>query len=86
MLNSLCIKDAIAVIIAIDNDEKIRLISQTIKNIDPDISITVKISHESQFEEFADLQIDAFVHEYELVARRLIEKATRCTLKEKVFK
>lgn len=86
MLNSLYIKDAIAVIIAIDNDEKIRLISQTIKNIDPNISITVKISHESQFEEFEDLHIDAFVHEYELVARRLIEKATKCTLKEKVFK
>ncbi|MGB5867376.1 MAG: cation:proton antiporter [Arcobacteraceae bacterium] len=86
MLNSLYIKDAIAVIIAIDNDEKIRLISQTIKNIDPNISITVKISHESQFKEFEDLHIDAFVHEHELVARRLIEKATRCTLKEKVFK
>lgn len=86
MLNSLYIKDAIAVIIAIDNDEKIRLISQTIKNIDPNISITVKISHESQFEEFEDLHIDAFVHEHELVARRLIEKATKCTLKEKVFK
>jgi CPA2 family monovalent cation:H+ antiporter-2 len=86
MLNSLYIKDAIAVIIAIDNDEKIRLISQTIKNIDPSISITVKISHESQFEEFEDLHIDSFVHEHELVARRLIEKATKCTLKEKVFK
>lgn len=86
MLNSLYIKDAIAVIIAIENDEKIRLISQTIKNIDPSIAITVKISHESQFEEFADLHIDAFVHEHELVARRLIEKATKCTLKEKVFK
>ncbi len=86
MLNSLYIKDAIAVIIAIDNDEKIRLISQTIKNIDPNISITVKISHESQFKEFEDLHIDSFVHEHELVARRLIEKATRCILKEKVFK
>jgi len=81
MLNSLFIKDAIGVIIAIDNDEKIRLITQAIKNIDPNISVTVKISHESQFEDFADLNIDAFVHEYELVARRLIEKATRCKLK-----
>jgi CPA2 family monovalent cation:H+ antiporter-2 len=81
MLNSLYIKDAIAVIIAIDNNEKIRLISQTIKNIDPKISIIVKISHESQFKDFEDLHIDAFVHEYELVARRLIEKATKCKLK-----
>jgi len=81
MLNSLFIKDAIGVIIAIDNDEKIRLITQTIKNIDPNISVTVKISHESQFDDFEDLKIDAFVHEYELVARRLIEKATKCKLK-----
>jgi len=81
MLNSLFIKDAIGVIIAIDNDEKIRLITQTIKNIDPKIKVTVKISHESQFKDFEDLNIHAFVHEYELVARRLIEKATKCKLK-----
>ena len=81
MLNSLYIKNAIGVIIAIDNDEKIRLITQTIKNIDPNIKVTVKISHESQFKDFEDLHIDAFVHEYELVARRLIEKATKCKLK-----
>jgi len=86
MLNSLFIKDAIAVIIAMENDDNIRLISQTIKNIDPNISITVKISHESQIEEFEDLQIDSFVHEHDLVARRLIEKATRCIIKEKVLK
>jgi len=85
MLNSLCIKDAIAVIIAIESDDNIRLISQAIKSIDPNIAITVKISHESQLEEFEDLHIDAFVHEHELVARRLIEKATKCTLKKKVF-
>ncbi|PIF04626.1 MAG: potassium transporter [Arcobacter sp.] len=82
MLNSLFIKDAIGVIIAIDNDEKIRLITQTIKNIDKNIPVTVKISHESQFNDFSDLKIDAFVHEYELVARRLIEKATKCKLKK----
>ncbi|MGB3751148.1 MAG: cation:proton antiporter [Arcobacteraceae bacterium] len=84
MLNSLDIKNAIGVIIAIDNDDKIRLITQAIKAIDPNIPVTVKISHESQFKDFEDLNIDAFVHQYELVARRLIEKATRCKLKEKV--
>jgi CPA2 family monovalent cation:H+ antiporter-2 len=81
MLNSLYIKNAIGVIIAIDNDERIRLITQAIKNIDSNIPVTVKITHESQFVDFEDLHIDAFVHEYELVARRLIEKATKCKLK-----
>ena len=81
MLNSLYIKNAIGVIIAIDNDERIRLITQAIKNIDSNIPVTVKITHESQFIDFEDLHIDAFVHEYELVARRLIEKATKCKLK-----
>jgi monovalent cation:H+ antiporter-2, CPA2 family len=81
MLNSLYIKNAIGVIIAIDNNEKIRLITQSIKNIGSHIPVIVKISHESQFVDFEDLHIDAFVHEYELVARRLIEKATRCKLK-----
>ena len=37
--------------------------------------------NQQQFEDFEDLHIDAFVHEYELVARRLIEKATKCKLK-----
>lgn len=80
MLNSLFIKDAIAVIIAIDNDEKIRLISEAIKDIDPNIAITLKVSHQAQIEDFKDLHINGFVNENEIVATKLIEQATQCKL------
>ena len=80
MLNSLYIKDATAVIIAIDNDEKIRLICEAIRSIDKTISIIVKITHTSQIEDFKDLAIDGFINENEIVAKKLVEKATRCNL------
>jgi len=80
MLNSLFIKNATAVIIAIDNDEKIRLISEAIKSIDSTIPITVKVSHQTQIDDFADLNISGFVNENEIVAKELIGKATQCKL------
>ncbi len=80
MLNSLFIKNATAVIIAIDNDEKIRLICETIKSIDSTISIVVKVSHQAQIEDFKDLKIDSFINENELVAEQLVQNATQCKI------
>ena len=80
MLSSLYIKNAIAVIIAIDNDEKIRLISEAIKSIDSNIKIVLKISHQAQIDDFNDLNISGFVNENDIVANKLIEKATQCKL------
>ncbi|MEA2017707.1 MAG: cation:proton antiporter [Campylobacterota bacterium] len=80
MLSSLYIKNAIAVIIAIDNDDKIRLISEAIKDIDPNIQIVLKVSHQAQIDDFKDLNISGFVNENEIVATKLIEKATLCTV------
>ncbi|MCK5110159.1 MAG: cation:proton antiporter [Arcobacteraceae bacterium] len=80
MLNSLYIKNAAAVIIAIDNDEKIRLVCEAIRDIDPAISIILKITHQAQIDDFADLKIDSIINENEIVAAKLIEKATRCSI------
>ena len=80
MLNSLYIKNATAVIIAIDNDEKVRLISQSIKDIDPTISVIVKITHQAQIDDLDDLNINDFINENEIVAKELVKKATRCEL------
>ncbi len=80
MLNSLYIKNATAVIIAIDNDEKIRLITEAIKSIDPTISVVVKITHKAQMEDFSDLHIDSFVNENEIVAKHLVYEATHCKI------
>ena len=80
MLNSLYVKNAVSVIIAIDNDEKIRLIVEAIKSIDSTISIALKISHPAQIEEFKDLNIDSFINENELVASELVKKAISCKI------
>ena len=80
MLNSLFLKEAVAVIIAIDNDNKVRLITQAIKAINPTINIIVKVTHQSQIEEFKDLDINGFVNEHEIVAYELIKKAMQCNI------
>ena len=80
MLNSLYIKNATAVIIAIDNDEKIRLICESIRDIDPNIAIVLKITHQAQIDDFKDLKIHDIVNENVIVATELIEKATRCAI------
>lgn len=80
MLNSLFIKNANAVIIAVDNDEKIRLICEAINSIDPTITIVLKVTHQSQIEDFKDLKIDSFINENELVAEQLVQSATQCKI------
>lgn len=80
MLNSVYLKDAIAVIIAIDNDDKVRLITEAIKGINPTINVVVKVQNQSQIDEFKDLKVDSFVNENEIVANQLIEKVTQCSL------
>lgn len=80
MLNSLDIKKATAVIIAIDNDEKIRLICESIRQIDKNIRIILKITHREQIRDFMDLKIDKFVNENEIVSKRLVDQAIKCEL------
>ena len=80
MLNSLNVKNAIAVIIAIDNDEKVRLITEAIKSIDPKIEVIVKISHQAQIDDLSDLDVKNFVNENQIVADELIKKAITCSL------
>ena len=80
MLNSIYIKNATAVIIAIDNDEKIRLICESIRDIDPNITIVLKITHQAQIDDFKDLKINGIVNENVIVAEKLIENVTRCTI------
>ena len=80
MLHAVNVKVATAVIIAIDNDEKVQLIVENIRQIDPNIIIAVKISHQAQIDDLEYLDIKHFVNENELVAHELIEKATQCRL------
>lgn len=81
VLDSVGVKKCIAVIVAIDNDEKVRLICESIKSINEDIPIIVKISHQEQLEDLNDLEIKDYINENESVAKLLVSKAMKCDLK-----
>jgi CPA2 family monovalent cation:H+ antiporter-2 len=75
ILNSLYVKNAKAVIVAIDNDEKVRLIVEAIKAIDKNIKIVIKISHKAQIDDLHPLGVKCFIDENKIVAHELIQKA-----------
>ncbi len=80
ILESMFIKNAMAVIIAIDNDDKVRLICEAIKSISPHIHIIVKISHQAQIDDLKEMGVSDFVNENESVAKLLVSKAMKCDL------
>lgn len=80
LLRSLDVQQAIAVIIAIDNDEKIRLICESIQSIDPKIDIILKVSDRREIEALSDLPIKSFINQNETVAKLLVDHALKCEL------
>ena len=83
MLNFVGIKNAIAVIIAIDNDDKVRLITEAIKSININIEVIVKISHQAQIDDLIDLGVKSFVNENDIVASELVKKQQLAPCKSK---
>ena len=81
LLNALHIKNATAVIITIDNDEKIRLIVETIHNIAPKIDIILRVENVRQTEELSDLPIKSYVNHNVSTAKLLVEEALKCEIK-----
>lgn len=80
MLNSVFVKSATAVIIAIDNDEKVRLICEAIRSISTQIPIIVKISHQEQVNDLEYIGSVDFVNENESVAKLLVSKAMKAEI------
>lgn len=80
LLNAMNIERALSVIIAIDNDEKIRLICESIYMINPRIDIIVEISHQDQIEALQDLPIKTFVNTKKIIAEALVASAIKCDI------
>lgn len=80
LLNSVYIKNAAAIIIAIDNDEKIRLICENIRAIDKNVRIVLKVTHQMQIQELQGLNISKIINENKIVATKLVEIATSCKI------
>jgi len=81
ILNSVNIKEASCVIITIDNDEKVHLICELIRDINKDVPIILKISHKVQIEDLKDLKINYFINENRIIAQKLVDRAITCPIK-----
>ena len=80
LLESVYIKNASSVIIAINNDEKVRLICEAIKSINKDITVVIKVTHQAQIDDLEDFDVQDYVHQNEIIAHKLVDKATQCCL------
>ncbi|MBT4179614.1 MAG: potassium transporter [Campylobacteraceae bacterium] len=81
LLESVYIKNAQSVIIAIENDEQVRLICESIKALNDEIHIIVKITHEVQVNDLKELHVNDFINENVVLSKQLVQKATSCVIK-----
>jgi len=77
------IRDALSVIISIEDEKKAILISQRIVSIDPDINIVVKSSHRQAFDLLKKYRNYYIIDEHEELAKLLVHYAVTCDLKLK---
>jgi CPA2 family monovalent cation:H+ antiporter-2 len=75
ILENCDIRHAKAVILTIDDDKTVRLIIETINQIDPKIQIIAKVSHQIQIDDLRDLKVKSFVNDNISTAGILIQKA-----------
>jgi CPA2 family monovalent cation:H+ antiporter-2 len=81
-LEALDIKEAFAVIVAIDNLKKLRLICEAIDSFDMQINTIVKVRNQSHKEVLEGLNINHIVNESEEMARTLIKEALTCKVEK----
>lgn len=92
ILESVNIKDACAVIVAIDNPEKLHLICEVIDDLTHNTKTIVKVTRFSEKLELESLHLEHIIVEDDVVARALVEETKECRLdfikeqKEEVIK
>jgi len=80
-LEAVDIKEAFAVIIAIDNVVKLRLICEAISNIDADINTVVKVQNKSHKKIIQEYKINHIVDTSQEIAKVLIKEVLNCEIK-----
>ena len=78
MLEKAWVADAAAVIIAMEDEYTIRLVSEAVANVVPEPLIVVRVAGELERELFKGIPIKSFVEEHLEVARILIDHALVC--------
>lgn len=80
ILESVNIKQACAVIVAIDNAEKVHLICEVIDDLTLNTKTIVKVTRFSEKEELKSLHLEHIIVEDDIVARALVEETKECKL------
>jgi CPA2 family monovalent cation:H+ antiporter-2 len=77
------VKDASAVIVAVENEEKIRLMCEALSRYKSHINIVVKVANKEQEKLIEDLDVSYVVNESQEMANILIDKIMTCSLDHK---
>lgn len=80
ILESVNIKNACAVIVAIDNAEKVHLICEVIDDLTHNTKTIVKVTRFSEKEELKSLHLEHIIVEDDIVARALVDETKECKL------
>ncbi|AXH13061.1 cation:proton antiporter [Halarcobacter bivalviorum] len=78
ILESVNIKDACAVIVAIDNPEKLHLICEVIDDLTHNTKTIVKVTRFSEKQELESLHLEHIIVEDDVVARALVNETKIC--------
>ncbi len=80
ILDKLCTKDAVSVIVTLDNLEKKRLICEAIVHYAPNVKLVVKVVSLEEKEELEGLPISITIDGKKEVASRLVSEALYCSI------
>ncbi|PLY08829.1 MAG: sodium:proton exchanger [Arcobacter sp.] len=80
ILESVNIKDACAVIVAIDNAEKVHLICEVIDDLTHNTKTIVKVTRFSEKEDLKSLHLEHIIVEDDIMARALVDETKECIL------
>ncbi len=80
ILESVNIKNACAVIVAIDNPEKVHLICEVIDDLTYNTKTIVKVTRFTEKEELKSLHLEHIIVEDDIVARALVDETKECKL------
>ncbi|WP_044416175.1 cation:proton antiporter [Halarcobacter anaerophilus] len=78
ILESVNIRQACAVIVAIDNPEKVHLVCEVINDLTHNTKTIVKVTRFSEKEELQNLHLEHIIVEDDIVARALVEETKEC--------
>ena len=81
LLDALHIEDAMAVIIAVENLEKKRLICEAISKYTDKVNLVVKVRSESEKEYLSDCHISTLINSKKEVANIIVDATMRCQLR-----